>query len=82
MYRICESVRSTHGQDGAIVLDIKQGQIFNVNLAGSRILELLESGIPESEIASAVSREFEISRETATQDVQECRWNCGVLTAE
>src|SRR5256885_15600625 len=25
MYRICKSVRSTHGQDGAIVLDIKQG---------------------------------------------------------
>jgi hypothetical protein len=71
MYRISESVRSTHGQDGAIVLDIKQGQMFNVNLAGSRILELLETGTPESEIACVVSREFGISRETATQDVQE-----------
>jgi fibrillarin-like rRNA methylase len=71
MYRICESVRSTHGQDGAIVLDIKQGQMFNVNLAGSRILELLETGTPASKIADAISREFEISRETAMQDVQE-----------
>lgn len=71
MYKICESVRSTHGQDGSIVLDIKQGQMFNVNLAGSRILELLETGTPESEIACAISREFEISGQTAAQDVQE-----------
>jgi hypothetical protein len=64
-------VRSTHGQDGAIVLDIEQGQMFNVNLAGSRILELLETGTPASDIADAISLEFEISRETAMQDVQE-----------
>lgn len=71
MYRICESVRSTRGQDGAIVLDVKQGQMFNVNLVGSRILELVQAKTPDSEIADAISRDFDISRETATQDVQE-----------
>jgi len=44
MYRISKGVRSTHGQDGAIVLDVQQGQMFNLNLVGSKILELLESG--------------------------------------
>lgn len=71
MYTICESVRSTRGHGGAIVLDVKQGQLFKVNLVGSRILELLAARTPDSEIADAISREFEISRETATQDVQE-----------
>jgi hypothetical protein len=44
MYRVSDSVRSTHGQDGAIVLDIRQGQMFNLNFVGSRILELLKEG--------------------------------------
>jgi hypothetical protein len=68
MYRISESVRSTHGQDGAIVLDIKQGQMFNVNLVGSRILELLEAQTPESVIADEISRDFAVSRDVFSQD--------------
>jgi hypothetical protein len=71
LHRVSESVRSTHGQDGAVVLDIEQGRIFNVNLVGSRILELLEAGTPESAIADTISREFEVSRDTAIQDMQE-----------
>src|SRR5258707_116519 len=31
MYRVSDGVRSTHGQDGAIVLDVQQGQMFNLN---------------------------------------------------
>lgn len=71
MYRVSEGVRSTHGQDGAIVLDVHQGQMFNLNPVGSRILELLESGSTEADIVEAISREFSVSRELVRNDVCE-----------
>ncbi len=71
MYRVSDGVRSTHGQDGAIVLDVQQGQMFNLNRVGSRILELLESGSPESDIVNVISREFNASREAVESDVRE-----------
>jgi hypothetical protein len=71
MYRIPDMVRSTHNQDGAIVLDVRQGQLFNLNFVGSRILELLKSGSAESEIVDEISREFEVSRDLAENDVRE-----------
>ena len=71
MYRVSESVRSTHGPDGAIVLDIRQGQMFNLNFVGSRILELLKSGATESAIVDEISQKFEVSREVAESDVRE-----------
>lgn len=71
MYTVSDSVRSTHGQDGAIVLDVQQGQMFNLNLVGSRILELLESGSSEDEIADVVSREFGADVGTVKNDLTE-----------
>jgi hypothetical protein len=71
MYRIAESVRSTHGQDGAIVLDIRQGQMFNLNLVGSTILELLETGATESAITEEISQTFSVSKDVAETDVRE-----------
>ena len=71
MYRLSDTVRSTHGQDGAIVLDIREGQMFNINFVGSRIFELLKSGSTESEIVDQISHEFSVSRELAENDVQE-----------
>ena len=71
MYRVSDGVRSTHGQDGAIVLDIQQGQMFNLNIVGSKILELLEHGSTESEIVSVIVREFSARREVVENDVRE-----------
>ena len=71
MYRVSDGVRSTHGQDGAIVLDVHQGQMFNLNLVGSKILELLEKGSAEPDIVSVISREFNTSREVVENDVRE-----------
>jgi hypothetical protein len=71
MHKVSDSIRSTHGQDGAIVLDIRQGQMFNLNLVGSRILELLECGSTEEEITNAISREFSADIETVRKDVAE-----------
>lgn len=71
MHRVLASVRSTHGQDGAIVLDIQQGRMFNLNLVGSRILELLEAGAPESLIAEKISREFDVSLDVVSKDLKD-----------
>jgi Coenzyme PQQ synthesis protein D (PqqD) len=71
MYRVSEGVRSTHGQDGAIVLDVQQGQMFNLNRVGSRILELLESGSAEPDIVTVISSEFNVSQEVVENDVRE-----------
>jgi hypothetical protein len=71
MYKLSDNVRSTHSQDGAIVLDVKQGQMFNINFVGSRILELLKNGSTESGIVDQISHEFSVSRELAENDVRE-----------
>ena len=71
MYRISASVRSTHSQDGATVLDVKRGQMFRLNFVGSRMLELFECGSDERDVVDAISREFEISREIAERDVRD-----------
>lgn len=71
MYRVSNTVRSTHNQDGAIVLDVRQGQMFNLNFVGSRILELLKSGASESAIVDEIGREFGVRRELAESDVRE-----------
>ena len=69
--RVAENVRSTHSKDGGIVLDILHGQMFRLNFVGSKILELLEQGFAEPEIAEQLAREFGIGRATAEADVRE-----------
>ena len=71
MYRVPDGVRCTHGQDGAVVLDIRQGQIFNLNLVGSRILELLMTGAVQPVIVDEISEQFKVTRNTAETDVSE-----------
>ena len=71
MYRVSGTVRSTHSQDGAIVLDVRQGQIFNLNFVGSRILKLLKTGSTESAIVDQISREFGVTRDLVENDVRE-----------
>jgi hypothetical protein len=69
--RVPENVRSTHSQDGAIVLDIRHGQMFRLNLVGSRMLELLKQGLSEGQIADEIGRQFAVSRDTVEADLKE-----------
>ena len=71
MYRVAKTVRATHGQDGAVVLDIRQGQMFNLNPVGSRILELVKQGLNAERITDEISREFAVAQEIAECDVRE-----------
>jgi hypothetical protein len=70
MYRVSDTVRSTHGQDGAVLLDVRQGQMFNLNFVGSRILKLVETGSTRPEIVDEIVREFGVSRHLAENDVE------------
>jgi hypothetical protein len=71
MYRLSSTVRTTQGQDGAVVLDIRQGLMFNLNPVGSRILELLKSGTDELAIVDKIGVEFDVRKDTAEHDVRE-----------
>jgi hypothetical protein len=69
--KLSEHMRSTHGQDGAVVLDILHGQMFRLNLVASRMLELLKQGHTETEIAEQLSKEFAVGREIVATDLKE-----------
>jgi Coenzyme PQQ synthesis protein D (PqqD) len=71
MLRLSEQVRSTHSHDGGIVLDIRHGQMFRLNLVGSRMLELLRLGHSETRIASEISQEFGASPAIIEADLRE-----------
>ena len=71
MYRVSDAVRSIHGQDGAIVLDIRQGQMFNLNFVGSQIFELLKNESAQPMIVDEIVREFGVGRDRAEKEVQE-----------
>ena len=71
MPRVAETIRSSHNRDGAIVLDVRQGHMFSLNLVGSAILELVKQGRGESEIADTLAARFVISRDIAEADVTE-----------
>jgi Coenzyme PQQ synthesis protein D (PqqD) len=69
MYKVSEDIRSTHGRDGAVVLDIRQGQMFNLNVVGARMLQLLSAGRAENEIIAEISGEFSVSTGAVETDL-------------
>ena len=71
LLKIAEGVRSTHGRDGAVVLNIRHGQMFTLNLVGSKILEMLERNCPETQMVEEISHKFRIRRDIVERDVRE-----------
>jgi hypothetical protein len=71
VYEVSTGVRSTRNEDGGIVLDIDHGQMFRLNPVGALILESLEKGSAETEIAKEIARQYSISEEIAAADVRE-----------
>lgn len=71
MYRVSEAVRTTHGQDGAVVLDIQQGRVLRLNVTGSFIFQCLQRGETEPQIIDGISQHFCVSRDIAEADVNE-----------
>lgn len=71
MHRVSDTLRAAETQDGAVVLEMRQGKMFSLNVVGSRILELLKTGSSESDIADEISRQFEVSQDIAREDLRE-----------
>src|SRR4029077_4511691 len=71
MLNTSDSVRSTRTQDGRILLDVRHGQMFSLNVVGSKILELIEQGWDESRIGEEISRAYATTIEVARTDVHE-----------
>jgi len=71
MLRISDAIRSTATQDGAILLDIRHGQILSLNRMGSAIFQMLKRGVEPSQIAREISREFGANVTEVQADVLE-----------
>src|ERR1700688_1956077 len=71
LLKIAEGVRSTHDRDGGVVLDIRHGQMFTLNLVGSKILDMLERGCPETQIVEEINCKFRIPPDILQRDVRE-----------
>jgi hypothetical protein len=71
MFRISDTIRRTQTADGGVLLDIHHGQMFSVNVVGAKILELLEAGSGEAEIADQISGAYATDIETVRTDVHE-----------
>jgi len=70
-FRISESVREIVNEDGAVLLDMKQGLCFSINPSGTRIWELVKKGCSVDEIEDALQAEFDVSRAQIKQDIRE-----------
>ena len=71
MFTISGTIRSTPTPDGAILLDVKQGQMFCLNGIGSAILELLGAGCDEEQITARVSATYGADIDQVRVDVHD-----------
>jgi hypothetical protein len=71
MLNTSDSVRSTRTEDGRILLDVRHGQMFSLNVVGSKIIELIEQGWDEAHIAEEISRAYATTIEVARTDVHD-----------
>jgi hypothetical protein len=69
MYRVSDTVRSTHNEDGGIVLDIQKGHLLRLNHTGSAIFQQVEGAQTELQIIEGISQNFHLSHEVARKDV-------------
>ena len=82
MFHFSEAIRNTKTSDGAVILDIRRNRILATNVVGATILELMQSGREETQIAAEISRLYEIPMATAAADVLEfvrSLIECGIL---
>lgn len=70
-FRISGSIRLTETPDGAVVLDIRRGEISSVNLAGARIIRLIEGGLDQAGITDQISRDFGAEKAVVERDVKD-----------
>lgn len=71
MLNTSNAIRSTSAEDGRVLLDVHHGQMFSVNVVGSKILELIELGWDEPAIVVEISQRFATRIDVVTADVRD-----------
>ena len=71
MLTISSSIRLTKSQDGGILLDVEQGEIFRLNPVGARIIELLREGHDGPSLTRALSCEFDVPQQVVREDLRD-----------
>ena len=71
MFAVADTIRRTHAEDGGILLDIHHGQMFSLNAVGSQMIELLEKGFDEGQIAAHVANAYAADIEIIRADVRD-----------
>jgi hypothetical protein len=66
-----QSVRQSETQDGAVLLDIRQGLCFSINPVGSRIWNMMKEGQSFDGIVDGLAMEFGVPRQQVCTDVME-----------
>lgn len=71
LLRVSRSVRSKTTDLGTVLLDVKEGKIFQINPLGSRVWAGLESGASLQQMVEQFSSEFSIPAATVAADIAE-----------
>jgi len=78
VWSVSGSVRSTYTQDGAVLLDVKKGACYSMNVVAARVwtaLEESQEGITLGDIVNALEEHFQVPRERLESDTAECLEN-------
>ena len=62
-WTVSPDVRSTQSEDGAVLLDIRQGLCFSLNVVGAKVWEKLEAnqdGMTLSQLVNALAPQFDV----------------------
>jgi hypothetical protein len=65
------TIRRVSNADGGVVLDLRRGTMFRVNLLGAKVLDLLAEGDSPAQIAQKLSSEFGVALSEVEADVTE-----------
>jgi hypothetical protein len=57
-------------QDGAVVMEIKQGLMYTSNPVGGRIFELLSQGSTPDQVVNIISRECDTDADIVRHDIE------------
>jgi hypothetical protein len=71
--------------DETVILNLKNGEYFGLEAAGSRIWQLLTAGMTLAEVCERVEGEYDVERETLERDIlalAEQLRNQGLLTVK
>jgi hypothetical protein len=71
---VSPDVRSTQSEDGAVLLDIRQGLCFSLNVVGAKVWEKLEAsqtGMTLSQLVNALAPLFDVPVDQLQTDLKD-----------